>query len=200
VATDSSTPFTESTADVGGGAGGVGGVAGVVPPLLPDLPELPEPLEPLDPPELEEPDDDELLDCGPSESNGSLLANRENDWSWPVSADGLTAAISWVPPAIAVPAVGSDVEPLADGSGVETGAAATGVDGAGVVLVEAVVVAACGFEAGLPPMPDIVLYAYAAASTNKTASPMSIFFCLAAFAFAASATAFFAMVAPFVAD
>lgn len=89
VVTDSETPLIEITADVGGGVGGDGGVTGgvVPPPDVPDLPELPElPLEP---------EPDELLEAaaasplfGPRESNGSLLAKLENDWSCPASAEG----------------------------------------------------------------------------------------------------------------
>jgi hypothetical protein len=82
VLTDSETPFTEITADVGGGFGGAGGVTGgdepdeppeplpeLVPePLLPEVPEVPEL------PELP----DELPELPPP-TKGSFVSKREND-------------------------------------------------------------------------------------------------------------------------
>jgi hypothetical protein len=70
--TDSETPFTAITAEVGGAVGGAGGVfgAGVPPP-----PEVePPPLDLLPPDEL-------LLGAGPLALNGSLLSKSENDCS-----------------------------------------------------------------------------------------------------------------------
>ena len=87
--TDSETPLTAITADVGGAVGGAGGVAGALP-----EPELVPP-EPVPPDEAPGPgpdaDDDEL---GPAELNGSLLSKSENEPSWPASAGGRTADTS----------------------------------------------------------------------------------------------------------
>src|SRR5712672_999721 len=76
--TDSLTPFTEITAEVGGAVGGAGGDFGGLPPE--DPPDVPPPL-----PEL-----------GPLEWNGSLLSKSENDCSWPESAGGCTAFTRFV--------------------------------------------------------------------------------------------------------
>jgi hypothetical protein len=223
-ATDSSVPFTERTADVGGGEGGDGGVAGVdeVPPPEPLEPEPlepeplePEPLEPepLEPEPLEpEPLEPEPLEpeglepepldpeeavpdsFGPSESNGSLLAKRENDWSWPASAGGCTAETSAdESDVVLVPSDDVDAElvPCEPASvGAVRGSVVVGVVLAGVV-VATVVGAASGFAP--PPLfsPFMVLSAYAIASTRTNASAITIFFCLAAFALAGSATLLF---------
>jgi hypothetical protein len=80
VLTDSSTPFTEMTAEVGGATGGAGGVFGGLLVVPPDDP-------PDDPPDegFDGVDDDVP---GPRELNGSLLSKSENDCSWPASAVG----------------------------------------------------------------------------------------------------------------
>ena len=184
--TDSSVPFTESTTVVGGGEGGGGGVVGVVgvdPPHEPDEPEEPDD---------DEPDDDELDGVEPWASNGSLLEKRENDWSWPGSAGGVTTATS------VDESVGAAVVVVV---GVPASVGAAAVVGAGVVAAGVVDTdAATGFEP--PPLfiPIIVLTAYAMASTSTTARMMTSFFCLACFALAASATCFLATTCSFHAD
>jgi hypothetical protein len=118
VETDSLVPFTEMTAEVGGGVGGAGGVFGgllVLGGLL-----LVEDFVPVD------------VVPGPPALNGSLLSKSENDCSWPVPADVGTASTSCEEPfgAAAVVSVGS-APPLsvgAAGSGVVSAGAATGVD------------------------------------------------------------------------
>jgi hypothetical protein len=185
VFTDSSVPFTESTTDVGGGVGGAGGVVGVVG-VLPVPPEPDDPDEPEEPDE-EEPDDDDA----PWPSNGSLLEKRENDWSWPGSAGGVTTATS------ADESVGAAVVVVV---GVPASVGAAPVVGAGVVAAGVVDAgAATGFA---PPLfiPIIVLTAYAMARTRTTARMMTSFFCLACFALAASATCFLATAFSFHAD
>ena len=165
----------------------VGGFAGVV--VVP--PDLPEPAEPDDVPEevLEPP-------CfGPSVSNGSFVSKRENDCSCPVSAEGWTAATSWVVDV----AAGVVVVPEAVTSGVvPASVGAASVDGVvvGVDVVSAGVVSAataCGFAPPPPFRLIIVFAAYAAARARTQTSAIAIFFCFAAFAFAASATVFFAI-------
>ena len=186
--TDSSVPLTEMTTLVGGGDGGAGGVEGVLP-LEPDDPE-----EPDDEDEPDEDDDELGVDDGPWLANGSLLEKRENDSSWPGSAGGVTTAMS------ADESVGAAVVvvPASVGAAVavDVGAAA----GAAGVVEVVVVGAATGGEP--PPLciPMIVFAAYAIASTSTTASRMTIFFCFACFALAASATCFLATVCSFRAD
>ena len=171
VATDSLVPFTEITAEVGGGVGGAGGVFGglLVAGLLPVEDFVPVDVEP-----------------GPPALNGSLLSKSENDCSWPVPADVGTASTSCDEPfgAAAVGSVGS--APLsvgAAGSGVVAAGAATGVD-------PVVKTATCGFADAPPPeLSDIIVCtAYAPASASSTMRPIAIFFCFSAFALAASAT------------
>ncbi|MGZ4401381.1 MAG: hypothetical protein ACXVRI_00820 [Gaiellaceae bacterium] len=181
--TDSSVPFTERTTVVGGGEGGGGGVVGVVGVVPPE-----EPDEPDDP---EEPDDDEPEGVEPWASNGSLLEKRENDWSWPGSAGGVTTATS-VDESVGAAVVVVVGVPASVGAAAVVGA----VVGAGVVTAGP----ATGFEP--PPLfiPIIVLTAYAMASTSTTARTMTIFFCFACFALAASATCFLATTCSFHAD
>ena len=180
-ATDSMVPLTEIGADVGGGDGGVGGVGGVA---GGDLgPEPDEPLLPLP----DEPDFDA------EEANGSLVSKRENDSSCPGSAVGVTTATSCDESVLEVVEVESDVAAAA-GSGVPASDGATGVaddaTGDGVDAgVTGVAGAACGIDEGDPePLSDdIVLIAYAIATARNTTSRITIFFCLAALSFAASA-------------
>jgi hypothetical protein len=190
VVTDSSVPFTEMTAVVAGGDGGAGGVFGVV--------AVPPPLELEPEPEPEpEPDEDGELDAdGPSLSNGSLLEKRENDSSCPGSAGGVTTATS------ADESVGAAVAAVGEPASV---GAAVAVDvGAAVGAVDVVEVDPVGAARGLAPpplcIPRIVFAAYAIASTSTTASRMTIFFCFACFALAASAICFLATACSFRAD
>jgi hypothetical protein len=187
LATVSGVLFTEITADVGAGAGGVGGAGGtfggvVVPePVEPPEP-APEPVVPLEPvvpvPVLPPAPDAEPF------ANGSFDSKRENDSSWPVSAVGFTAEMR---PDVSVGAAATGA--AASGEPASVGAA-VGVATAGVttgVVVAAATGAATGFVPPPPFSAIIVCTAYAIASTRNTDSPMTIFFCFAAFAFAASA-------------
>jgi hypothetical protein len=194
VVTDSSVPFTERTAVVAGGDGGAGGVFGVVAEPPPPEPELE-----LDEPEPEpepEPEDDELDADGPSLANGSLLEKRENDSSWPGSAGGVTTATS------DDESVGAAV--AAVGVPARVGAAVAVDVGAAAGVVGVVAVDPAGAATGLAPpplcIPMSVFAAYAIASTSTTASRMTIFFCFACFALAASAICFLATACSFRAD
>jgi hypothetical protein len=200
VLTDSDTPFTEITAEDGGGFGGAGGTAGgdgddpdepPEPELLPD----PEPL----------PEDAVAVAVGVPPANGSLLSNRENDSSWPGSAEGLTAASSCDEPvgAAAVAAAAGSVA----GTGAPASEGAVAAVGSGVVVTGVVVgvafgSAACGFDAEGPPLIDIIVWtAYAIARASTQTSAIAIFFCFAALSFAASAGfLFLAMCLSFRAD
>ena len=82
--TDSLTPFTAMTAELGGGAGGAGGAFGA----------LPEPLPDDDPPEDGAVGAAPDPEAGPPAWNGSLLSKSENDCSCPASAGGVTEATS----------------------------------------------------------------------------------------------------------
>ena len=166
--TDSLTPFTEITADVGGAVGGAGGVFGGFP-LVPP----PEDVPPFEP--------------GPLEWNGSLLSKSENDCSWPESAGGCTAFTRFAERAPVADAAGAAAPPSVGAAG-----SADGVAAAGAGVTDAVVSAAtCGFDAALLLfIAIIVCTAYAIASASTTPRPITIFFCFSAFALAASATFF----------
>src|ERR1700730_9559623 len=180
VPTDSLAPFTEMTAEVGGGVGGGGGVfGGVLGGLL------------FEPPEDEPPDGDFVpVDVvpGPPALHGSFVSKSVNDCSCPVPAAVGTASTICDEPlgGVAVVLVG-DPPPLsvgAAGSGVVAVGAGAGVD----PVVETA--ATCGFAAAPPPELSaiIVCTAYAPASASTTTRPIAIFFCFSAFALAASAT------------
>jgi hypothetical protein len=179
LATDSDSLFTEITAEVGRGAGGVGGVGGTFGGVAPPEPVEP-PLEPEPPPELPEPLVPPPFAEGPA--NGSLVANRENVSSCPGSAVGFTAEIR---PEVSV-AAGAEARGEPASVGAAAGVTAAGVTGAGVPAVVAAA-AATGVEPPPPLSAIIVFTAYAIASARKQQSPIAIFFCFAAFAFAASA-------------
>jgi hypothetical protein len=171
VATDSLVPFTEMTAELGGGVGGAGGVFGGL--LVEGFVAVGD-FVPVD------------VEPGPPALKGSLLSKSENDCNWPVPADVGTASTSCDDPlgAAAVVFVGS--APLS------VGAAGSGVvaTGAGVGVDPVVDAATAGFEDAPPPefKPIIVCTAYAPASASNTTRPIAIFFCFSAFALAASAT------------
>jgi hypothetical protein len=143
VVTLSLTPFTEITAEVGGGSGGAGGVFGgfaVVP-------------EPVDPPE----DEDDEVGAGPDAWNGSLLSKSENDCSCPVEAGGCTALISWVETELAELVTPGIAAPASEGAaGSPEGVVAAG---AGAALAAVVSVATWGFEADPPPPMAIIVCA-----------------------------------------
>lgn len=146
-ATDSLVPFTEMTADVGGGVGGAGGIFGG---LL-----VPEPLPPED--EEEPPDDFVAVDeLGPPELNGSLLSKSENDCSWPVPADAGTASTSWVEPVLG----GAAVVSVGRAPPLSVGAAGSGVVAAGATagVVVAPAAVGCGlFDEPLPELSAIIV-------------------------------------------
>jgi hypothetical protein len=185
--TDSSVPLIEMTTLVGGGDGGDGGVDGVLPPLEP------EPEEPDDEDEPDEDDDEEDVD-GPWLANGSLLEKRENDSSCPGSAGGVTTAMS------ADESVGAAVVVVGEPASVGAAVAVDVGAAAGAVVEVAPTGAATGLSPPLLCIPMTVFAAYAIASTSTAASRMTIFFCFACFALAASATCFLATVCSFRAD
>src|SRR5262249_23759296 len=143
--TDSDTPFTEMTAEVGGAVGGAGGVFGgvFVPP--PEEGPLPEP-----PPEDF---------AGPLALNGALLSKSEKGCDWPVSAGGFTCVMGreLFCAVVSVPA-GATVEPVV-GTAPSEGAAGAPVDGVGVGFDAFVPVigAAVGFEPAPPPLFRLII-------------------------------------------
>jgi hypothetical protein len=188
VDTDSLEPLTEMTAAVGGGTGGGGGVFGgfAVPP-----------------PAFEPPDDFPLLDepdeLGPDALNGSLLSKSENDCSWPMFAGAFTAEMSGDESVLELDGVAVGVPvPLSVGATGSADGVAVGVAvGAAVGVVVAPAAAGCGREPALLLLrPIIVCTAYPSASVSTTPRMITVFFCFSAFALAASATFFRAMVSP----
>jgi hypothetical protein len=155
VLTDSDTPFTAITAEDGGGFGGAGGTAGGDAGGVADEPPEPEPL-----PDPEPLPADAVAVAAPP-AKGSLLSNRENDSSWPGSADGLTAASSSEEPVVA-PSVAVAAGSVAAGTGAPAsdGAAAAVGSGVatGVVVAAAFGSAACGFDAEAPPLIAIIVW------------------------------------------
>jgi hypothetical protein len=90
----------------------------------------------------------------------------------PSVATGAAEAADDVPPSVGATTGVVDAG-AADAATVDAGEVATG--------------AACGFELLLPLSDIIVFTAYAIASASTQPSPITIFFCFAAFSFAASA-------------
>jgi hypothetical protein len=141
VVTLSLAPFTEITAEVGGGSGGAGGVFGgfVV---------VPDPLEP----------EDAEVGAGPDAWNGSLLSKSENDCSCPAEAGGCAALISWVETELVAELVTPGIAAPASEGAAGSGAAVVAA-GAGAALAAVVSVATWGFEAEPPPPIAIIVCA-----------------------------------------